>query len=215
VPVLSTKGPIRGDWPDKYMVMLGVVLFVFMATFGGTLGFDALVALAMIFAGDFLEKRFAVDADDTDEPDDGEEDLKIARWVAATLVVFLALNLVVPAIPPSVSSAISSIQLSTVSTTPLDSVATVSRAFGVLIAIAEERFFRKAFGNVFISKSDPITGSVADGALFAVAHAAVYGDALTSIFVVFGAGIFMCYADYRTRRVSTSEICHVLNNVLV
>ncbi len=219
MPVLSSKGPIRGDAPDKYIVLIGVVVFVFLATFGGQLAIDALIALAMIFAGDFLEKRFDVDSEDHDESDDEEEDVRIGKWVAATFAVFLALNVLVPSIPPSVQSAISSavngVQLSSVTISPLSSTAFLSRAFGALIAIAEERFFRKSLGNIFITRSDPVAGSLADGGVFALAHWAIYGDSFTDIVVVFGSGIFMCYADYRTRRASTSEISHILNNVLV
>lgn len=85
---------------------------------------------------------------------------------------------------------------------------------GLLIAVGEEMFFRLFIANFFISRFGGAAGIITSGMFFAVYHFSAYGTSFNSLLIVAGAGVMLSYVAWRTGRVSTTTIVHVLNNAL-
>jgi membrane protease YdiL (CAAX protease family) len=87
--------------------------------------------------------------------------------------------------------------------------------FGIMIAIAEEQFFRGFLTSFFYSRfNSTALGVVASAAVFCVYHLAVYGDASANLVYVFVAGAFLSYCAIASKRITVPIIGHVLNNIL-
>jgi membrane protease YdiL (CAAX protease family) len=114
------------------------------------------------------------------------------------------LNFFVPQLPLGI--------LESLETVPAESRQLVSIQLSLLIAIAEEQFFRGFITNLLTVKTG-FFGVILSGIFFSVYHLAVYGTSYSSLFIVMGGGIILAYAAYKTRRVSTVMAPHLLNNL--
>jgi membrane protease YdiL (CAAX protease family) len=85
--------------------------------------------------------------------------------------------------------------------------------FGVLMAIAEEQFFRGFITN-FLLKFSSIIAILGSAGIFAVYHLAVYGTKPEAIIYVFIGGMILAYVAIRSQRLSPTMIAHSIVNVL-
>lgn len=86
--------------------------------------------------------------------------------------------------------------------------------FAVLLAVAEEMFFRGgvlSFLNAYL-RSD-VLSTLANAAIFTVYHLAVY-QAPSALIFVFGSGLVLAYVTLRSGRLTPAMLAHVLNNLV-
>jgi len=87
--------------------------------------------------------------------------------------------------------------------------------YGVMYAICEEQFFRGAVTSFFMWKTSSIPiSSLFSGGFFMVYHFKVYGSAADKLMYVAIAGAALSYAVLKSRRLSSSGLAHIGNNLL-
>ena len=195
--------PVLREDPISYgLVAISISLLIYLTTFGGLLAQDSLIAVIIILSsfalmrwGGFFEQAPYVSV---------TREKSYMYYVAIALATFLLLNIFVPSIPLGIE------QLDVASSFY------VSAAFGVLMAVAEEQFFRGFFLNFCLIKIrlPPTLAFVVNGIFFGTYHLAVYGGSTSSIMIVAGAGMIMSYVDYKTGSVTPSTLAHIANNIL-
>ncbi len=91
-----------------------------------------------------------------------------------------------------------------------------AKLYGVLMAVAEETFFRGFITQYMLLKMHtPTFALLASGAIFSVYHLAVYGTSMNAIFYVLAAGIILSVIVYKTGRLSSCVLAHCINNLIV
>ena len=89
------------------------------------------------------------------------------------------------------------------------------RLFGVLMAVAEETFFRGFLMNWLINQfGSATTGILLQALIFAVYHIAVYGSSFATLLYVLIAGLILGYVAWRSGRLSSSMLAHSLINFI-
>jgi membrane protease YdiL (CAAX protease family) len=88
---------------------------------------------------------------------------------------------------------------------------TQSTLYSVLIAIAEEQFFRGFLAN-YLAKQSMLLGIFGSAAIFTVFHLAVYGADISTMFYVMSAGLLLAYVGIRSGRLSVPMVVHIINN---
>ena len=193
------KIPIAQDPISLLASAIAITELIFLSVFPGDLQTDSIIAAVILISGLVMQRYFKVDAQEgIDEK--GKQNIFI--YSAVAVVIFFVLNIYVPKLPLSVASVIGS------------SGVVPAKMFELLIAVAEEQFFRGFLANLLITRTNAGIGIFLDGAIFAIYHFAVYGNSGTDLAIVFGAGITLSFIDYKTGRVSPSIIAHVINNLL-
>jgi len=86
--------------------------------------------------------------------------------------------------------------------------------YSVLIAVAEEQFFRGAITNFLLLSLPPSAAIIGSTAIFTVYHLAVYGTEVSALTYVFVGGAVLSFVAYRSRRLSPAILAHVINNML-
>lgn len=85
----------------------------------------------------------------------------------------------------------------------------------IIIAIAEEQFFRGAVVSWFSSRGLPeVFASALGGGFFAVFHLAVYGASGSALVYVLLAGFMLSFIALKTQRLSSSMLVHLANNIV-
>jgi hypothetical protein len=86
------------------------------------------------------------------------------------------------------------------------------KLFGVLMAVAEEQFFRGFLTSFFVSKTNGMIGCVMSAGVFGIFHLAVYGTAFSALTYVFLAGLVLSFVAQKTGMLSPVMVAHVINN---
>ena len=86
--------------------------------------------------------------------------------------------------------------------------------YAILIAVAEEQFFRGAILNFLLTLTNPTVAIFSSAAIFMVYHFAVYGTFTSNLVYVLVGGLALAWAAYRSGRLSPSILAHVTNNML-
>jgi len=176
---------------------MAALVAVYMATF--ELGLLILFPVILLTTGIALQIYFTrkVQADDSL---DLQETGQILFYTVVCLAVIAATSFFVAALPQVVPK----MQL-----TGFDTV-----LFGVLMAVAEEQFFRGAVTSFLLNYTVPVLAVLGSAAIFTVYHLAVYGTNLSAMVYVFAGGTVLAWVAYRTQRLSPSMTAHVINNIL-
>lgn len=192
---------IRQDNISIGFSVLAVSLLIFLGTFGAALMLRGLFSVALILSGLVLSR--VTGRHDVDVDIEGREWSKLGVWIAGSLaVIFLTASL---------APKMGMIDVKSLSG---EQIWLVPRMFGVLIAVAEEQFFRGFMANLFISRVGVGLAVPLSGLFFAVYHAAVYGTSPNLLLFVAVSGMVLTYAAVKTGRVSTPMIAHVVNNFM-
>ena len=186
---------VRQDYISVTLTITAVAVFIYSATFSPELMLRSTFAIVVALSGIALA---TITKTQQVEQDISQTDSKLVLvWSAISFFAILTLNLFVPAVPFATTA------------DPLG-----RRLFAVLIAVAEENFFR-GFITPFIAtrlNSVPL-GAILAGLMFAIYHIAVYGS-INVLLIVLGSGIVLSYAVLRTKRLSPTILAHVINNFL-
>jgi len=88
--------------------------------------------------------------------------------------------------------------------------------YSLLIAVAEEQFFRGALLNFLLSsfKGLAFLAIALNAAVFTVYHFAVYQTAIGALVYVFIGGLVLAWVAWRSNRLSPSMLAHVINNLI-
>jgi membrane protease YdiL (CAAX protease family) len=194
--------PVKQDGISILFTVIAATELVFFSTFQSSgLQTDSLIAEGIMFAGLLLQSFLKFDINSSS--DSRTKDAQILTWTIIDIALFYAINISVSAVPLSLVNTFASISF------------TPQRMFLLLIAVAEEQFFRGFLLNLFLNKK---TGQgiavMLESAIFALYHSYVYGGDTNALLIVFGAGLVISYGDIKTGRVSTGIASHVLNNLL-
>jgi len=86
--------------------------------------------------------------------------------------------------------------------------------YSVLIAIAEEQFFRGALLNFLLLHVPPALAIPASAAVFMVYHLAVYSLNAYALAYVFVGGAILSWVSVRSGSITPAMLAHILNNVI-
>ena len=190
--------PIKQDPISLIASAIAITELVFLSVFPGDLQIDSIIAILILISGLVMQRYFKVDAQ---EGIDDKAKSQVFVYSSVAVVIFFILNIYVPKLPLSVESVIGNAFLP-------------DKMFELLIAVAEEQFFRGFLANLLITRTNAGIGILMDAIIFAVYHLAVYGNSPADLGIIFGAGLTLAFIDYKTGRVSPSIIGHVINNLL-
>jgi len=185
---------VEQDGISITLTILAVAIFLYSATFTDELMLRSTFVVVMALSGFVLS--IVVKQYGADESLSEVEVKQMALWTAVSFVAIIFLNQFARTIPFAVT----------------DEPVT-RKSFAVLIAVAEENFFRGFITPFVASKVGMLPGSVLAGAIFGIYHFAVYGS-VDVLLIVFGSGIILSYVALRTRRLSPPMLAHVINNYL-
>jgi len=186
----------RADGLSYTYTIMATLVAVYLATF--ELGIAILFPVILLTTGVALQMYFnrKVEADD-------DLDMHDAGQILFYTIVCLA-AISITSFFVSIVPEITSMQL-----TGFDTL-----LYGVLMAVAEEQFFRGAVLSFFLSVTAPVMAIMGSAAIFTVYHLAVYGTDLATLTYVFVGGAVLSWAVYRSRRLSPSMTAHIANNIL-
>lgn len=190
---------IRQDPISKGLTIIGLLIPVFISTFELTL--YTLFPSFLLIAG-IVGQRYVLKKIEEDPTIDVGEFSDIMFWTFTALAVIFASSLVIPYF-----NFPSSIETETLDIMSL-------RLFVVLMAIAEEQFFRGFLTNFFLVKLPPAFAVLASGSIFAIYHFGVYGTSFDLIGYVWIAGTILSYIAVKTQRLSPCMLAHIVNNLL-
>jgi len=198
---------IRQDMLSIGLTVLAASQLLFLGTFGPAVVGVAVFVLAIMLVGIVLAMWLGMaERDESIDPVE-RRDLLIWSMVGlATIGLLNLLQLFKPAAGTILSTGLANVAE--------DARALVSRMLGVLVAVAEEQFFRGALTNLFIRAVGSAGAIILSGAVFSIYHLAVYGGQPITMAIVAGAGSILAFTAIRTGRVSTPMIAHVANNVV-
>lgn len=97
-------------------------------------------------------------------------------------------------------------------TVPLTGIDAIQ--YGILMAVAEEQFFRGGLLNFLLPRLGEWGGIFGSAAIFYVYHFFVYAGNDAALWYVLGGGVILAFITVKTQRLSPSILAHVINNVL-
>ncbi len=191
--------PIRQDPISLLASAIAITELVFLSVFPGGLQTDSIIAALILISGLVMQRYFKIDGQEGID-DNGQKNVFV--YSAVAVVIFFVLNIYVPRLPLSVAPVVSQAGLFP------------AKMFELLIAVAEEQFFRGFLANLLITRTSAGVGILMDGLIFMAYHFAVYGSSVSDLGIVFGAGVTLAFIDWKTGRVSPSILAHMVNNLL-
>jgi membrane protease YdiL (CAAX protease family) len=189
---------IEQDLVSQFLSIVSLLIIVYLSTFqpSSIILFPAILLIAGIVMQFYLLKRY-------------EMDWTLESEEAHNIVYYTLFGLIIIAIGSIISPRI---MIPKLDVTGYDAI-----LYSIMIAVAEEQFFRGALLNFFL-QSTPAFGSmlaiIASAFIFMVYHFAVYRTSYNNLLYVLIAGIALAYIDYQAQRVSPSMIAHIINNIL-
>ena len=208
-----TGGLIEADSLARAFDVVAIIAFVLLLVFAVDyqnffIALIALTSMAMIFGANIIVGEEHLDK--RDAKISKKEANSITLWALIALAGFLMLDFVVP-----ISYGILSAHSVILSAIPTTAVISISALIVVVNAISEEDFFRKALVNLISTRlrAGPYFAAFGSAAIFAVYHLAVDANSLLTVAIIMGAGFLFAFADLKTKKLSTSQIAHILNNL--
>lgn len=199
---------VRQDAISKFFTYLSTSELLAVATFGGQLLLISLLAIAIALVG-LENQRLLFKGQIPEQPVNAVRATNYLGYAAAGVSVFFGMALFVPLLP---TFARQFLQSPTLSAIPLNVAFGVSQLFVLLIAVAEEQFFRGFIVN-FAGKLGGIGAALISAISFGAYHIAAYGgEIFPTIFIVGGAGFVLATIDIRTGSITPSLLGHVINN---
>ena len=198
---------MRQDFISIIATAIAFIILAYFLPFGGALFNASVLALLFLVVGVTfpitLKQQKAVDIEEGETEDEGHLGL-ILGYSMLAVAAFYVLSLVSPILPQKYIEALAVTSLG---------VFAASQLFSLMIAVAEEQFFRGFILGFFQVLAGPFAVGI-QAVFFMLYHLAVYGDSTQSLFVVLGAGVVLGGVAYRTQKVSPTIIAHVLWNAI-
>jgi membrane protease YdiL (CAAX protease family) len=191
---------IKADYLSKMLTIVAVMLLLYLTTFD--LGVILIFPVVLLTAGILLQfYNFGKPSEVPMQQTFAEGNMKsFSYYILLGAAMLFVVGLVTPAIDKLPF-------LANVSLTIEQAV-----MYSVLIAIAEEQFFRGFLTN-FLSKYSMLFGIFGSAAIFAVFHLAVYGSSVSALFYVLSAGLLLAWLGIRSGKLSVTMVVHIINNL--
>lgn len=196
---------LRQDIVSRSLIVLAVVLTLFLYVF---VGLEPLITPILLLFGAGVIRIFGhakkVEVDPTISQAERHDIVYYCMVSLLSMLVggIFVENLFTPRVPPSVLAV---------------EMVLVGILFSCLMAISEEQFFRGELLDLFASHS-PVakipTAILVTAFGFWAYHLKVYGSRPDNLIYVLLAGIVLGWAAWKTQRVLTPIIAHILNNLL-
>lgn len=188
---------IRQDTISKRMIVGSVMLVIFIYLFVGT---EPWLVPFMLLAGSAVINKYGVRHVSEDPQIDQKESHQIFYYTLVALAGISFGSLFAKGIAPRLPASLIS-----------ENAGLVAIGFTVLMAIAETQFF---FGELFmLFKRLGSMAILAVATIFTGYHWKIYGTSEASLIYVFVGGLALAYAAYKTRRITSSMIAHIVNNL--
>jgi membrane protease YdiL (CAAX protease family) len=188
---------IRQDKISKKMIVGSVMLVIFMYLFVGT---EPWLVPFMLLAGSAVINKYGVRNVSEDPQIDQKESHQIFYYTLVALAGISFGSLFAVGVAPRLPASIIS-----------ENAGLIVMGFSVLMAIAETQFFQ---GELLMLMKPLGAGSILASALvFTGYHWKVYGTSQASLVYVFVGGLALAYVAYKTRRITSSMIAHIVNNL--
>jgi len=186
---------IRHDKISKMLIVLAMMLTVYLSTFENSnlIMFPGLLLTFGLVMEWFMEKK---------REDISDQTMTTAGWKEIGVYTILSLF---------------GIFLVGYGTTKLPFAIFVgfsALAYGALMAIAEEQFFRGFITELCLARiKRPILALLTSGFTFTIYHIARYGTEPDAMIYVFAGGLILSWSAYRSRRFSPGMLAHIVNNL--
>ena len=86
--------------------------------------------------------------------------------------------------------------------------------YGILMAVAEEQFFRGALLNFLQPRFGEVLSVLASAGIFTIYHFFIYAGMVSTLLYVLGAGVLLAFVTVRSRSITPAICAHVINNVM-
>ena len=188
---------IKQDTITITFTLLAVMISLYLSTFelGVPIIFPTILLISGIIFQFYLLRRVET-VDGLSEP---ETLSGIVFYTLIALAVLAVSGIVVPRI---------------VGALPMELTGTDALLYSILMAVAEEQFFRGTLTNFLLQLTSPTPAILGSAAVFCVYHLAVYKTDVSALMYVFAGGLTLAWVGYRSGRLSPSVCAHVLNNIL-
>jgi membrane protease YdiL (CAAX protease family) len=154
----------------------------------------------LLLAGSAVINKYAVRSVPDDPSIDKRESHQIFYYTLIALAGISFGSLFASGIAPRLPTSIIS-----------ENAGLVAVGFSVLMAIAETQFFQGEL--LMLMKPMGVGAVLASALVFTGYHWKVYGTNQASLVYVFVGGLALAYAAYKTRRITSSMIAHIINNL--
>ena len=187
---------IRQDSLSKMLIVISMMLTVYLATFETTTlvlfpGILLLIGLVMEF---YLESKREF-VDHITEPKSMKQ---IGYYTIIALLGMFMSGYMIDMTNMTVLSGVSAI------------------GFGVLMAVAEEQFFRGFITDFLLTRfPNYILALVTSAGVFTIYHLARYGGQPDAMMYVFAGGFILSWVSWKSQRLSPCMLAHAINNIIV
>lgn len=185
---------IQQDSVSRVLIVLAIMVTIFLATFETTavVLFPAILLITGLVMEFYLEKR----REYTDHIFEPLTIRKIGYYTVLALFGVFVAGYAIQRVPMEL--------------TGYDAL-----LYGVLVAVAEEQFFRGFITDWLLSRiGNRMIALFVSALVFMVYHFARYGTATPALVYVFAGGFILSYVAYRSKRLSPCMLAHVANNVI-
>ena len=186
---------IRHDKISKMLIVLAMMLIVYLSTFenSNVVLFPGLLLTFGLVMEWFMEKK---------REDISDQTMTTAAWKEIGVYTLLSLF---------------GIFLVGYGTSKLPFAIFVgfsALAYGALMAIAEEQFFRGFITELCLSRIErPILALLLSAFTFTIYHIARYGTDPDAMIYVFAGGLILSWSAYKSRRLGPGMLAHIVNNL--
>ena len=186
------KFNVTWDALSIFSVVVSLLCFLWISTwidYAPDLASKSMLALNLLFAGLVLGSFFVKHS--IDYGIDKREFMKVVLYFIACVVAIMLGGAVIPH----------------------EAIEIRAWQFAVLIAAAEEVFFRYGVTSMLVNFTGEIPAVIMSALLFSVYHLAVYGETV-DLALIFVGGLVLAYAFIKTRRLTPCILAHMLVNFL-
>ena len=187
---------IRQDTISRTLIILAIMITIYLSTFETTtiVLFPAILLITGLIMEFYLEKKREV----TDHITEKSTIKSVGYYtVLALFGIFLAGYAIEKFRPP-------------MELTGYDAL-----LYSMLIAVAEEQFFRGFITDWLLSKiAQPHMALLASALIFTIYHFARYGTKPEALLYAFAGGFILSWVAYKSRRLSPCMLAHILNNAI-
>ena len=185
---------IRHDSISQMLIVIGVMITLYLATYQLTsvILFPVILLFSGVMLQFYIERKIEY-VDHMTEPS------TIKNVAFYTIIAFFGIALTGYV----------------VANLPLELTGFDALLFAILMAIAEEPFFRGFITNFLLLKlRNPALAIILSGFIFGIYHLARYGGDLSALFYVSFGGMILNWVGFRSGRLSPCMLAHIINNVI-
>jgi len=192
---------IRDDTISKMLTFLAGAITLYLLTFEAGITIIGMPLVLLLLSG-FFEWKFLRRTEDVDTvvgvgPEAESTRRRIAYWTALAVAGMAITGIAIKKadIPEQLAA--------------FDII-----LFGILMAVSEERFFRKTVTTYFITRLGFTFGVFMAATFFTIYHLARYKLETLALRYVFMGGAILSWVAWRSKRLSPVMLAHIINNIV-